>query len=66
MDRNAQNPVNLSNSSVHLISIDWVLRPSPPPPTAPAGKVFPLSEFAAAVAESQQVGRLGKVLLKLH
>jgi hypothetical protein len=33
---------------------------------APAGKVFPLGEFAAAVAESQQVGRLGKVLLKLH
>jgi hypothetical protein len=31
-----------------------------------AGKVFPLGDFAAAVAESQQVGRLGKVLLKLH
>lgn len=32
----------------------------------PIGQVFPLSEFAAAVAESQKVGRLGKVLLKLH
>jgi hypothetical protein len=31
-----------------------------------AGKVFPLKDFAAAVAESQKVGRLGKVLLKLH
>jgi hypothetical protein len=40
-----------------------------PPVTAAAccdvtGKVFPLSEFAAAVRESQVVGRLGKVLLK--
>lgn len=60
------NPVNLSNSSVQLISIDWVLRPLPLPSPAPTGKVFPLGEFAAAVAESQQVGRLGKVLLKLH
>jgi hypothetical protein len=31
-----------------------------------AGKVFSISDFATAVAESQQVGRLGKVLLKLH
>lgn len=31
-----------------------------------AGQVFPLSELAAAVAESQKVGRLGKVLLKLQ
>lgn len=35
-------------------------------PDMPPGKIFPLSEWAAAVAESQQVGRLGKVLLKLH
>lgn len=31
-----------------------------------AGKVFPLKDFAEAVAESQKVGRLGKVLLKLQ
>jgi hypothetical protein len=31
----------------------------------PAGEVFPLSAFENAVAESQKVGRLGKVLLKM-
>jgi NADPH:quinone reductase-like Zn-dependent oxidoreductase len=41
------------------LMLDKVLDP-------PIGKVFPLKDFAAAVAESQKVGRLGKVLLKLH
>jgi NADPH:quinone reductase-like Zn-dependent oxidoreductase len=31
----------------------------------PVGKVFPLADFAAAVEESQQTGRIGKVLLKM-
>lgn len=34
---------------------------------APAiGQTFPLSAFKDAVAASQEVGRIGKVLLRLH
>lgn len=37
--------------------------PAAPPPSKPAGKVFPLAQWAEAVAYSNQEARGGKVLL---